>query len=230
MLRGRKRERVARRLRPDRRDGRLFADLSRLIRCWSLGRFLDFGDELDAAGVDDDPGSALGTPDRGRSRPLRTLTTLDRFGLVQWRQGRPTLRMLQVPEIKRGMGLPDRFELNHGTRRDRIKLLGNGVCAPVMRKVVSTLLRGEVRSRPWWRPATALPRRVAAPHAATYAISASNLASSPWNAMSPLKRTEAMICATGSFASGSASERAYSTLPFPVQTVPFSHLQTDTLC
>jgi len=79
-------------------------------------------------------------------RPLRTLTTLDRFGLVQWRHGGPTLRMLQVPEIKRGMGLPDRFRLDHGTRRDKIKLLGNGVCAPVMRRVVSTLLRGEVQA------------------------------------------------------------------------------------
>lgn len=76
-------------------------------------------------------------------RPLRTLTTLDRFGLVQWKCGRPTLRMLQVPEIKRGMGLPNSFKLNQGNRRDKIKLLGNGVCAPVMRKVLSTLLRGE---------------------------------------------------------------------------------------
>ena len=38
-------------------------------------------------------------------RPLRTLTTLDRFGLVQWRGKTPTLRMLQVPEIERAMGL-----------------------------------------------------------------------------------------------------------------------------
>ena len=71
-------------------------------------------------------------------RPLRTLTTLDRFGLVQWREGRPTLRMLQVPEIKRAMGLQG-FPLNHGTRRDKVKLLGNGVCAPVMEEVVRSL-------------------------------------------------------------------------------------------
>jgi DNA (cytosine-5)-methyltransferase 1 len=38
-------------------------------------------------------------------RPLRTLTTLDRFGLVQWIDREPTLRMLQVPELKRAMGL-----------------------------------------------------------------------------------------------------------------------------
>jgi DNA (cytosine-5)-methyltransferase 1 len=72
-------------------------------------------------------------------RPLRTLTTLDRFGLVEWSQGEPTLRMLQVPELKRAMGLPAAFKMNHGTRRDRIKLLGNGVCAPVVTAVLSLL-------------------------------------------------------------------------------------------
>ena len=38
-------------------------------------------------------------------RPLRTMTTLDRFGLVQWDGNIPTFRMLQVPELKRAMGL-----------------------------------------------------------------------------------------------------------------------------
>ena|SRR5271165_2481610 len=57
--------------------------------------------------------------------------------------------MLQVPEIKRGMGLPDTFRLDHGSRRDKIKLLGNGVCAPVMRKVVNTCCAASsTRSRP----------------------------------------------------------------------------------
>jgi DNA (cytosine-5)-methyltransferase 1 len=85
-------------------------------------------------------------------RPLRTLTTLDRFGLVQWIDGEPTLRMLQVPELKRAMGLTHlkdqrgdgvKFELDHGTRRDKIKVLGNGVCAPVMRAVVGSLIGGD---------------------------------------------------------------------------------------
>jgi len=77
-------------------------------------------------------------------RPLRTLTTLDRFGLVQWINREPTLRMLQVPELKRAMGLPSAFRLDHGTRRDKVKLLGNGVCAPVMRHVVATLIDGDI--------------------------------------------------------------------------------------
>ncbi len=75
-------------------------------------------------------------------RPLRTLTTLDRFGLVQWDGRQPTLRMLQVPELKRAMSLSAEFKLRHGSRRDQIKLLGNGVCPPVMRAVVERLIDG----------------------------------------------------------------------------------------
>lgn len=79
-------------------------------------------------------------------RPIRTLTTLDRFGLVRWIDGTPTLRMLQVPELSRAMGLApmigrrgSAFQLLHGTRRDKIRILGNGVCAPVMASVVDNL-------------------------------------------------------------------------------------------
>jgi DNA (cytosine-5)-methyltransferase 1 len=74
-------------------------------------------------------------------RPLRTLTTLDRFGLVTWRGNKPMLRMLQVPELQRAMGLTPDFRLGYGSRRDKIRLLGNGVCAPVMEAVVSSLMR-----------------------------------------------------------------------------------------
>ena len=72
-------------------------------------------------------------------RPLRTITTLDRFALV-WHNGHePRLRMLQVPELKRAMGFDKDFTLPIGTRRDRIRLLGNGVCPPVMKAVVESL-------------------------------------------------------------------------------------------
>jgi DNA (cytosine-5)-methyltransferase 1 len=77
-------------------------------------------------------------------RPLRTLTTLDRFGLVTWMGRTPMLRMLQVPELKRAMGFGDGFCLSLGTRRDRIKLLGNGVCPPLMEAVVRSLIREPV--------------------------------------------------------------------------------------
>lgn len=89
-------------------------------------------------------------------RPLRTLTTLDRFGLVQWRNGEPTLRMLQVPELTTAMGLWDRkpargprvpFRFSDDcSRRDRVKILGNGVCAPVMTEIVRSLTGGASRT------------------------------------------------------------------------------------
>jgi DNA (cytosine-5)-methyltransferase 1 len=72
-------------------------------------------------------------------RPIRTLTTLDRFGLVTWEGSEPMLRMLQVDELKAAMGFPTSYRLRHGTRRDQIKLLGNGVCPPVMKAVVQAL-------------------------------------------------------------------------------------------
>lgn len=73
-------------------------------------------------------------------RPLRTMTTLDRFALVEPVRGGHTMRMLQVPELRRAMGFRDDFVLSHGTRRDRIKILGNGVCPPVMTHVVRALV------------------------------------------------------------------------------------------
>lgn len=73
-------------------------------------------------------------------RPLRTLTTLDRFGLVTWKGRTPMLRMLQVPELMRAMGFGEDYILSHGSRRDRIKMLGNSVCPPVMQSVVQSLV------------------------------------------------------------------------------------------
>jgi DNA (cytosine-5)-methyltransferase 1 len=75
-------------------------------------------------------------------RPIRTLTTLDRFALVDWFDGEPRMRMLQVDELQRAMGFDEGFILDQGSRRDRIKLLGNGVCPPVMRRIVESLIDG----------------------------------------------------------------------------------------
>lgn len=72
-------------------------------------------------------------------RPLRTMTTLDRFGLVTWYRKKPMMRMLQVPELQRAMGFDEKFSLAHGNRRDRIRLLGNGVCPPVMDAIIRSL-------------------------------------------------------------------------------------------
>jgi DNA (cytosine-5)-methyltransferase 1 len=50
------------------------------------------------------------------------------------------MRMLQVPELKKAMGFPDIYKLEHGTRREKIKLLGNAVCPPVMCALIQALV------------------------------------------------------------------------------------------
>lgn len=72
-------------------------------------------------------------------RPLRTVTTVDRFAIVRPSDRGHMMRMLQVPELQRAMGLARDFKLRAGTRRDKIRLLGNGVCPPVMKAIVRTL-------------------------------------------------------------------------------------------
>lgn len=47
--------------------------------------------------------------------------------------------MLQVPELQLAMGFDEGYKLLKGSRRDRIKLLGNGVCPPMMRDMVAAL-------------------------------------------------------------------------------------------
>ena len=79
------------------------------------------------------------------NRPLRTITTVDRFGLVEHDGEMWRMRMLQVPELKRAMGFADEFQLPVGTRRDKIRLLGNGVCPPVMETIIRSLVSGAKR-------------------------------------------------------------------------------------
>jgi len=76
-------------------------------------------------------------------RPLRTVTTLDRFAYVKPSGGGHLMRMLQVPEIKVAMGFPHQYKLMYGTRRDKIHLLGNAVCPPVMSAIIQTLIGTE---------------------------------------------------------------------------------------
>jgi DNA (cytosine-5)-methyltransferase 1 len=64
--------------------------------------------------------------------PLRTVTTIDRFGLVTWLKGVAYLRMLQPNELLRAMGGGSEHQLPYGSRREKVKLCGNGVCSEVM--------------------------------------------------------------------------------------------------
>lgn len=117
---------------PLRRDGRATATLERAERgIAALGRGNPF--LIVYYGSD---GSGGWQP---LDRPLRTLTTLDRFGLVTWEGREPMLRMLQVDELRRAMGFPALHKLQRGSRRDRIKMLGNAVAPPVMAAIVGAL-------------------------------------------------------------------------------------------
>ncbi|SEN73238.1 DNA (cytosine-5)-methyltransferase 1 [Nitrosospira multiformis] len=64
--------------------------------------------------------------------PLRTVTTIDRFGLVTWKSNEPYLRMLQPTELLRAMGGGKEHLLPYGSRREKVRLCGNGVCSEVM--------------------------------------------------------------------------------------------------
>jgi DNA (cytosine-5)-methyltransferase 1 len=77
------------------------------------------------------------------NRPLRTITTVDRFALVKPDpEHGHVMRMLQVPELQAAMGMPPEMNFEAGTRRDRIKMIGNAVCPPVMKRVVQNLTKG----------------------------------------------------------------------------------------
>ncbi|ABC32374.1 Site-specific DNA methylase [Hahella chejuensis KCTC 2396] len=77
--------------------------------------------------------------------PLRTITTLDRFGLVTWHDDVPYLRMLQPDELKHAMGAGKEHSLPVGNRREKVKLCGNGVCAEVMEAIFRTIARTDAK-------------------------------------------------------------------------------------
>jgi len=73
-------------------------------------------------------------------RPLRTITTLDRFALVLPNGRGHLMRMLQPPELAVAMGFPRSYRWPEASRRNRIRLIGNAVCPPVMKRIVQGLL------------------------------------------------------------------------------------------
>lgn len=72
-------------------------------------------------------------------QPLRTVTTIDRFALVRKSSNRYVMRMLQPTELARAMSLPDHHQFPVGSRREKVKLCGNGVCASVVENIVRCL-------------------------------------------------------------------------------------------
>lgn len=72
------------------------------------------------------------------SRPLRTVTTVDRFAIVKQEHGVDIMRMLQPEELACAMGM-EGMVFNHGSRREKVHMLGNAVCPPVMTSIVKQL-------------------------------------------------------------------------------------------
>jgi DNA (cytosine-5)-methyltransferase 1 len=73
-------------------------------------------------------------------RPLRTITTLDRFALVRPNGSGHEMRMLQPSELAAAMGFPDDYKWVETCRRNRIKLVGNAVSPLLMKAVVQNLI------------------------------------------------------------------------------------------
>ena len=73
-------------------------------------------------------------------RPLRTVTTLDRFAYVKPSPKGHMMRMLQPEELKSAMGFPPSYILESGVRRDKVRLMGNAVCPPMMESIVKSLI------------------------------------------------------------------------------------------
>ncbi len=72
-------------------------------------------------------------------RPLRTVTTLDRFAYVRPNSHGHEIRMLQPVELATAMGFPATHLWPVSSRRDKIRLTGNAVCPPVMAAIIRHL-------------------------------------------------------------------------------------------
>lgn len=79
--------------------------------------------------------------------PLRTVTTIDRFAYVKPTPDGHMMRMLQPDELRKAMGFPDHYKFPNVTRREKVKLMGNAVCSPVMEAIVISLLKSRQEYR-----------------------------------------------------------------------------------
>jgi DNA (cytosine-5)-methyltransferase 1 len=77
-------------------------------------------------------------------RPLRTVTTVDRFAYVRPNTNGHEIRMLQPVELAAAMGFPAMHRWPVSNRRDKIRLIGNAVCPPVMAAIIQHLTSKKV--------------------------------------------------------------------------------------
>ncbi|WP_425401234.1 DNA cytosine methyltransferase [Algiphilus sp.] len=78
--------------------------------------------------------SGSGRTGRSISRPIGTITTIDRWGVVD---GERT-RMLTANESRDAMGFPSDYRLPE-RHRDAMQMLGNAVCPPVARDLLTEI-------------------------------------------------------------------------------------------
>ncbi|MEW6647150.1 MAG: DNA cytosine methyltransferase [Pseudomonadota bacterium] len=78
--------------------------------------------------------SGSGLKGRSIHRPLGTVTTVDRWAVIDGER----MRMLQPTELRAAMGFRASYLLPE-TRRDAIHLLGNAVCPPVAADLIAAL-------------------------------------------------------------------------------------------
>ena len=74
-------------------------------------------------------------------KPMRTIPATARFGLLWWDGNMPMYRMVQASELGKAMGFHEDMNTEAELAHDKIKLIGNAVCPPVMRAVVQELMR-----------------------------------------------------------------------------------------
>jgi DNA (cytosine-5)-methyltransferase 1 len=81
--------------------------------------------------------SGSGLTGRSLDRPLGTVTTVDRWALVDGDR----MRMLSVEEYRRAMSFPDDYKLPR-TKREAVKLLGNAVPPRLACHVIQQTIEG----------------------------------------------------------------------------------------
>ncbi len=81
-------------------------------------------------------GAGSGLTGRSLDRPIGTVTTRDRWAVVDGER----MRMLTVDEYRAAMGFPPGYRLPP-TRREAIHMLGNAVPPPLARGIVASLMR-----------------------------------------------------------------------------------------
>jgi DNA (cytosine-5)-methyltransferase 1 len=80
-------------------------------------------------------GSGSGLTGRCLSRPLGTVTTVDRWAVVNGSR----MRMLTAAENRDAMGFPATYKLP-AQHRQAVHMLGNAVCPPVARDVIAGIM------------------------------------------------------------------------------------------